>query len=368
MRGKPKGIYANRKTLSDGSSKIYYTLRGVGSLRPLPGDEGEPFDCIPATGYMTPAFMRAYHAAIETPKKARVAGTLQSGIDGYQRSPAFTALAPRTKSDYLKAIAKIEAAQLVKNGPALGTYPLEAIDDPKIRRRLLDWRDDMGKSSPRQADATFGVLRIILEWCRDRGLLAHNHATRPKKLYHADRSERLWLPADIAAFRASAPAEMRLAFELALGTGQRKGDLLRLGWSSYDGARLRFRQGKRKRLIDMPVTAELKRILDDERQRAKATTILSHNGKPWSINKDGQPVHFDHQWRKAIVAAGLDGLHMHDIRGTTCTLLAEAQATPSEIAAMLGWTVTTVNRMLDTYQAMTAALSNSAVAKLEARA
>lgn len=154
---------------------------------------------------------------------------------------------------------------------------------------------------------------------------------------------------------------------MALGTGQRKGDLLRLGWSSYDGQRLRFRQGKRKRLIDMPVTAVLKKILDAERKKAKATTILSLNGKPWSINKEGQPIHFDHQWRKAIIAAGLDGLHMHDLRSTACTLLAEAGATPFEIAAMLGWTVTTVNRMLDTYQAMTAALSNSAVAKLEAK-
>lgn len=366
MRGRPKGITWQTKRLSNGERKTYYQLRGYGALHPLPDDIHEPFFCQP-NGYMSPAFMRAYNAAIEAPKKARIAGTLQSIIDGYQRSPAFTSLAPRTKADYLKHISKIEAAQLIPNGPRLAAYPLEAIEDPKIRRRLLDWRDTMGASSLRQADAVFAVLRIILEWGRDRGLLAHNHATRPKKLYKADRSERLWLAADIAAFRAVAPPEMRLAFELALGTGQRKGDLLRLGWSSYDGARLRFRQGKRKRLIDMPVTASLRKILDEERKRAKAATILSLNGKPWSINKEGQPVHFDHQWRKAIVAAGLDGLHMHDIRGTTCTHLAEAGATPSEIAAMLGWTVSTVNRMLDTYQAMTAALSNSAVAKLEAR-
>ncbi len=366
MRNRPKGITWQRKKLADGSRKTFYQLRGICPLKPLPGDEDEPFEFHPPT-YMTPAFMRAYHAAIEAPKKARTTGTLQSIIDGYQRSHEFTKLAPRTKSDYLKAIAKIEAARLTEKAPVLATYPLEVIEDPKIRRRFLEWRDLMAKSSPRQADATLGVLRIILEWGRDRGFLAHNHATRPKKVYRADRSEKLWLPADIAAFRAVAPAEIRLAFELALGTGQRKGDLLRLGWSSYDGERIRFRQGKRKRLVDMPVTADLKKILDDERQRAKATTILSHNGKPWTISKEGQPVHFDHQWRKAIIAAGLDGLHMHDLRGTTCTLLAEAEATPSEIAAMLGWTVSTVNRMLDTYQAMTAALSNSAVAKLEAK-
>lgn len=362
MRVPLKGVYRHDKRLSDGSMRTYFTLRGYGAIKPLAGDEAEPFTL------GSPAFMRAYHAAIDAPHKARTAGTLQSIIDGYRRTPAFTSLAPRTKADYLNAIAKIEAAQLVKGGAAFGAYPIDAVDDPKIRRRLLDWRDHMGERSLKQADATFAVLRVILEWGRDRGILAHNHATRPKKLYRADRSEKLWLASDIAAFRAAAPEDIRLAFELALGTGQRKGDLLRLGWSSYDGSRLRFRQGKRKRLIDMRVTAALKQLLDAERQQAKAATILSHNGRPWSINGEGRPIHFDHLWRKVVLASGLDGLHMHDLRGTACTQLAEAGATPSEIAAMLGWTVTTVNRMLDTYQAMTAALSDSAVAKLEARA
>ena len=88
------------------------------------------------------------------------------------------------------------------------------------------------------------------------------------------------------------------------------------------------------------------------------------HGKPWGM------VNFDHKWRDTFLAAGLrdTGLHFHDIRGTTRTVLGEAQAPPSEIAAMLGWTVSTVNRMLDTYQAMTASMSDSAVAKPEARA
>ncbi|KEQ52155.1 tyrosine-type recombinase/integrase [Sphingobium chlorophenolicum] len=361
MRVLLKGVYSHKKRLADGRVVTYFTLRGYGAIKPLPGDEDEPF----TKG--SPAFMRAYHAAIDAPRKARVAGTLQSLIDGYQRSSSFTTLSPRTKGDYLKHIAKIEAARLMTNGPPFSSYPLEAVNDPKIRRRLLDWRDKMGERSARQADATFGVLRIILEWGRDRGLLAHNHATRPKKLYRANRSEKLWLPEHIASFRAVAPPSILLAFELALATGQRKGDLLKLGWSSYDGERLRFRQGKRNRLIDMRVTAHLRKILDAERKQAKCATILSHNGKPWVINKEGQPIHFDHLWRKAILAAGLNGLHMHDLRGTACTKLAEAQCTASEIAAMLGWTVTTVNQMLDVYQAMTAALSNSAVAKLEAK-
>lgn len=158
---------------------------------------------------------------------------------------------------------------------------------------------------------------------------------------------------------------MLLALELALWTGQRQSDLLRLSWSNYDGHRITLRQGKRRRKVDMPVAAPLKALLDSTPRRA-LTILTAPSGKPWRV--EPKPIHFQHHWRAATLAAGLDGLHFHDLRGTTCTLLAEAGATPSEIAAMLGWTVTTVNQMLDSYQAMTASLSNSAVAKLEKKA
>lgn len=355
MQLKLKGVFVTRKRGAQGQLREYYYLRGFGSLRPQPGDESEPFH--PGSQ----AFMRAYSAAIEAPRKARVAGTLQQVIDGYQRSSAYTGLAPRTKKDYDWHLGRIAAAKLSPKMPELSTYPLEVINDAKIRRRFLDWRDELAKSSPRQADATFGVLRIILEWARDRGMITLNHATRPKKVYKADRSDKLWLPDHLDAFRAVASAEMKMALELALWTGQRQGDLLKLAWSAYKDGRISFRQGKRKRKIDIPVPMVLRRILDASKKRS-ATILTKADGKPW-----GQ-VHFQHHWRKATLEAGLDGLHFHDLRGTTCTMLADAGCTPSEIAAVLGWTVKTVNDMLDRYQAMTAKQSDSAVAKLEARA
>lgn len=353
MRVRLIGVYRHRKRLASGITKDFWTLRGVGPIKPLPGDETADFR--PGT----PAFMRSYQAMIAAPRLARTVGTLQQIVNGYQRSSSWSKLAPRTKSDYVKAIIRIENKW--------GSYPLDAIEDPKIRSRLLSWRDEMAVASPRQADAVFGVLRIILEWGRDRGLVAINHATRPKKVYRADRSDKLWLPENISALRAAAPDELLLAFELALGTGQRKGDLLKLEWNAYvddtrrpGRKRLQLVQGKRKRKIDMPVPIALQALLDNTLR--SAPTILARNGKPWGM------VNFDHNWRKAILAAGLDGLHFHDLRGTACTLLAEAGATHAEIAAMMGWTVTTVHRMIETYAAMTATLSDSAVAKLESKA
>lgn len=190
-------------------------------------------------------------------------------------------------------------------------------------------------------------------------MISHNHATRPKKVYTADRSDKIWVADDLIAFRAVAPPEMTLALDLALWTGQRQGDLLKLGWSSYNDGRLTFRQGKRKRKVDMPAPSQLANVLNAQVRRA--TTILTTpSGKPWG------KVHFQHSWRKVTLEAGLDGLHFHDLRGTTCTMLADAKCTPSEIAAVLGWTVKSVNEMLDRYQARTGAQSDSAVAKLEA--
>lgn len=142
MRVDLKGVYASHKILSNGAHKTYYCWRGGGSLNPLPGDEAELF----APG--TPAFMRAYQAAIDAPRKARTVGTLKSVIDGYLKWPAYAKLAPRTKVDYLYHLARIERAVLLKNGPELATYPLDAIDDPKIRRRFLDWRDKLAKAHP----------------------------------------------------------------------------------------------------------------------------------------------------------------------------------------------------------------------------
>ncbi|WP_285020286.1 tyrosine-type recombinase/integrase [Novosphingobium sp. fls2-241-R2A-195] len=359
MRIKLKGVYAAHKRAKNGRSVTYYHLRHVGAIKPLSGDEDAPF--YPGSE----AFMRAYNALIDAPRRARTTGTLQQIIDGYMKSSAYAKLAARTKSDYLGHLDKIAVAKLTKNGPEFATYPLEAIESPKIRKLLLDWRDEMAKRSPRQADATLGVLRIILEWARDRGMIAHNHATRPKKVYKADRSTKLWLPHHIEAFRAVAPPEILQAMELALWTGQRQRDVLIMPWSAYQEGRIRLVQGKRKRQVNMPVYSSLRTMLDALPRRGDNDPILvTDKGVSWTV--DPKPVWFQHQWRAATLAAGLDGLHFHDIRGTTCTMLADAGCTPSEIASMLGWTAKTVMEMLERYQAMTAAQSDSAVAKLEA--
>jgi integrase len=153
---------------------------------------------------------------------------------------------------------------------------------------------------------------------------------------------------------------LHLPLLLALWTGQRQGDLLRLPWSAYDGTHIRLRQSKTGRRVVIPVGAPLKIALDAE---AKRSTIMLTNsdGKPWT--SDG----FRASWGKACKAAAVVGV-THDLRGTAVTRLALAGCTEAEIATITGHSMTSVRAILDThYLSRDSALAESAIKKLEER-
>lgn len=66
----------------------------------------------------------------------------------------------------------------------------------------------------------------LISWARGGGLITYRLPERVERLYHADRSEKIWPEEHIAAFMAAAPEYLQRALVLALQTGQRQGDLL----------------------------------------------------------------------------------------------------------------------------------------------
>jgi len=91
------------------------------------------------------------------------------------------------------------------------------------------------------------MLARILSVAKDRGRIVVNPCERGGRLYNATRVDSIWSIDDEAAFLQHAPAHLHLALLLALWTGQRQGDLLRLTWSAYDGKHIRLRQSKSMR-------------------------------------------------------------------------------------------------------------------------
>ena len=85
---------------------------------------------------------------------------------------------------------------------------------------------------------------------------------RGGRLYRGSRADKIWTADDEVVFLKSAPAHFHLPLLLALWTGQRQGDLLRLPWSAYDGTHIRLRQSKTGARVAIPVGAPLKAALD----------------------------------------------------------------------------------------------------------
>ncbi|WP_249729555.1 MULTISPECIES: tyrosine-type recombinase/integrase [unclassified Chelatococcus] len=286
----------------------------------------------------------------EASTRARNAGTLSGLIREFEDTKQWRRLAESTKKEYRRVLTFWDEQY--------GTCPYPALEDKAFRRDINKWHDKFSDEKPREADNRVSVLARVLSWGAKEGPLAVNVLDGFERAYQSDRSEMIWLPEHVNAFMGVAPPEMQLAMVLALHTGQRQADLLRLPWSAYDGESIRLMQGKTRRWVRVPCTAALKTTLDGIRRTA--TVILTtKTDQAWKKR------YFSSQWDETVKAAGIKDLHFHDVRGTTVTMLAEAGCSVPEIASITGHTLRSAQDILDKYLARTGTLAVTAIAKLE---
>jgi integrase len=336
MRINAKGLHYTVAKLADGTTKTYwYAWRGGPRLN------GE---------YGSPEFIASYTAACAT-KVPAPEGRLLALTQAYQQSQDFLALRERTRSDYVKQIAKIEQR--------FGDAPNKALADPRTRGIFLDWRDELALRSKRQADYAWTVLARVLSWAKDRGKITVNPCERGGRVYHGTRVDFVWSVEDEAAFLEHAPAQLHLPLLLALWTGQRQGDLLRLPWSAYDGDHIRLRQSKTGMRVVIPVAAPLKAALDAAPRRSPII-LTSKSGRPWTSGG------FRASWHIGCDAAGISGITFNDLRGTAVTRLALVGCSEAEIATITGHSLRDVRSILDAhYLHRDVELARSAITKLE---
>lgn len=336
MRVLLKGIHRVRYRLASGTHAVYYyAWRGGPRLIGQPG---------------TPEFMQSYNDAIAS-RRRPAQGKLFTLIAEFRASSEFLSLSDSTKRAYSAYLRMIETE--------FGDMPIEALSDREVRGEFKRWRDGMS-DTPRKADYAWTTLARVLSVAHDRGRIPLNPCQRGGRLYEADRSEKIWTEDEIARFLAVATPGLATAVVLALWTGQRQGDLLRLPWSAYDGKHLRLRQSKTGRSVIIPVARPLKSILDDA-DRVSTQILTNTRGRPWT--SDG----FRTSWAKTCMKAALPhDLHFHDLRGSAVVRLAIAGATVPEIATFTGHSLKDVEVILDKhYLGRDVRLAENAVRKLE---
>ncbi len=338
MRVDLKGIHSTYAKLANGSTKIYwYAWRGGPPLRGEPG---------------TPDFIASYNEAVAQ-RAPQPEGKLQFLLDTFQQSGEFRTRRERTKLDYIRQIKLIEKD--------FSDFPIKALAARETRGVFMDWRDRLALKSVRQADYAWTVLARVLSWAKNRGKITVNPCEKGGRLYDGTRVDSIWTIEDEAAFLKHAPAHLHLPLLLALWTGQRQGDLLRLTWSAYDGTRIRLRQSKTGARVKVPVGAPLKIALDEAaKSKCSPIILLNSEGRPWT--QDG----FRASWGKASDKAGIEGITFNDLRGTAVTRLALVGCTEAEIATITGHAVRDVRSILDAhYLHRDQALAESAIRKLE---
>lgn len=336
------GIASATKILATGEKvTYYYAWRGGPRLKGQPG---------------TAEFISSYEQA-HRERRAPDSSVFKAIIADYLASREFEGLRDRTKSDYQKQILKIERE--------FGDLPITALEDPEVTKVFLSWRDKM--PSARQADYAWTVLMLVIAWGRKVGMTSYRPPARIEKLYHADRSDKIWEEHHIEAFMAVATDPLRWALVFAAETAQRQGDLIRLTWSAFDGSCIKLTPSKsitkrkpKGRPVAIPISERLRAVLD-QLPRTSTHMLTNSRGRPWTQNGNA----FRKAWEAATARAGLSGLTFHDLRGTAVTRLSEAGCTPQEVASITGWSLRDVQRILDAYLARTATLSAMAMAKLE---
>ncbi len=336
MRVRLKGINSKRKRLADGSVKTYYyAWKGGPPLRGHPG---------------SPEFLASYNAAVAQ-KVTPPTGVLLALLFRFQESAEFQfGISPRTRRDYIKQLKRIERD--------FGDFPIKALSDSRSRSVFLEWRDQLARTSLRPADYAYGTLAPILSWAHNRGLIAKNPCAKGGKLYRGTRANKIWNDEDVERFLRTAPTYLGMAMLLAINTGQRQGDLLRLPWSSNDGATIKLRQRKTGAYVPIPVADALKAALDAA-PRQSPIMLTNSEGKPWSESG------FQGAWGKATMRAGIRGLTFHDLRGTAVVTLARAGCNEVEIYSITGHKPSDVQAILTThYLPRDAEVASNAIAKL----
>ncbi|HEX3664826.1 MAG TPA: tyrosine-type recombinase/integrase [Rhizomicrobium sp.] len=345
-----KGINKATKRLASGKRVTYWYHRESGKR--LPGAPGSA------------EFLSAYQDAERIAPRDN--GTVSGLIREYLSSPRFgrnrkgKERPESTKREYKRLLARCEEE--------FGTMPVNALSSPKVIGEFIDWQEQVGLDHPREADNRLTVLSAVFSYARSKGRIARNPLDGFERLYFSDRSELIWTEPDIRKFMDGAPIELQRALILAIHTGQRYGDLIRLRWSDYDGNYLRLKQRKTGAHVAVKVTATLRTMLDSA-PKSCPFTLSRADGRPWHTAKNDKALGY--AWRERMKASGLydkdpqERLHLADLRGTAVTLLAEAGCTVPEIVSITGHTMKSANAILEKYLARTKAISDAAMLKFE---
>lgn len=239
----------------------------------------------------------------------------------YRASAEFAALRPSTRLDYDRTLRLIASE--------MGDQPF-ALTTPKMVKAVRD----AYAATARTAHKFKQMMSRLYTWAAEEGLVAHglNPAAPIRRLKVHAKPIEVWSEDEIARFLRGAPRWLQTPIMLALYTGQRREDVVRMVWADYQGGFIRVRQSKTGEPLDIKCHADLCEHLDAIRTGFGGPIARTAKGRPFTPNGLSQAV------RRQVDA--MENMprnrSMHGLRYAAAARLDEAGCSFAEAVAVLG--------------------------------
>jgi integrase len=271
-------------------------------------------------------FMQRYHAALEgnarqleTLKEHRIEpGTIDAVIVNFYRSTDFQKLKYTTQRVRKNVLEKFRVLHGKKRVALLTAAHLKSI--------IGDMAD-----RPAAANNLLKVLRLLLRHAVDMGLIDDNPSRNVRKFAVNSEGYHSWTEGEVAAFKARhAPgSKAHLALSLMLYTGQRRSDIVRMGWQHISGDTLCGIQDKTSEHLKIPFHPKLASAIGNM-PCTNMTFLLTEAGASFTA------AGFGNWFRDRCNEAGLPHCSAHGLRKACATRLANAGCTTEQIKSITG--------------------------------
>lgn len=292
-----------------GKPHCYFRYRGEQWRLPAPGTEGF------ATAYdALLAGIKVRHNNVEF-----MPGSLDWAIEKFLASPLYNKRAETTKRNYRRVL------DCLRQGWGAGF--LRDLQPRHVRTI----RNEIAKRSTTDADIGMSLISAPWEFATEQlGIELDADPTHGIKRVHKVAHEHEPWPSElIERFLREARPSLRWAVKLALYTGQRRSDLVKMKWSQYDGEFIEVRQQKTGALLSIPCHKALRTELESM-PRVADTILVGERGAPLTGSSLSVMV------RRQLREMGVNGYAIHGLRKNAAVELANAGCDAFEIAAITG--------------------------------
>ena len=187
-------------------------------------------------------------------------------------------------------------------------------------------------ATPHAANNLLKTLHTLFEHAIAINMITSNPATDVRKFRIQTDGFRAWTESDVAQFVAHHPVGTRARLALALLlTGQRRSDIVRMGWQHISDGAIAVKQVKTG--VPLLIPLDIDPLLPEALQSAPKTNMT------FLVAKSGAPISprgFTSWFRLKCNDAGLPECSAHGLRKLVATRLANIGCSEDEIKAITG--------------------------------